>query len=118
MLLEENGTYFQTLNEKGKPLFDKRVTDFLNDIRIVGVDTTVNDKDRILIAASAVIPVFAFPTWQYHDLDEVIEYPDNFNENFETTGPDRYFRGLVDLLFVGQVANLAHCTLRRISGYF
>lgn len=95
MLLEENVTYFRRLNEKGKELFDRRITQFLNNISIVGVDTTVNDKDRILIAASAVIPVFAFPTWQYHVLDEVIVYPDNFNENFETTGPDRYFRGLV-----------------------
>ncbi len=94
-LLSYNISYYQRLNDKGKLLFEKKVVEFLNRVKITGVDTVVNDTDRILIASSAVIPVFAFPNWEYTVLEEVLIYPDNFNEQFLTTGPDRFFRGLV-----------------------
>ncbi len=94
-LLRYNVSYYTRLNEQGKLLFEQKIEDFISRYKITGVDTVANDTDRILIAASAIIPVFAYPDWEYTVLEEVLVYPDNFNENFLTTGPDRYFRGLV-----------------------
>jgi hypothetical protein len=94
-LLDYNISYYHRLNDKGKQLFEEKVVQFLNRVKIKGVGTAVNDTDKILIASSAIIPVFAFPDWEYTVLDEVLIYPDNFNEQFLTTGPNRYYRGLV-----------------------
>lgn len=94
-LLNYNVKYYSRLNDKGKELFERKVQEFLARYKITGVDTVVNDTDKILIAASAIIPVFAYPDWEYSVLEEVLVYPDNFNENFLTTGPDRYYRGLI-----------------------
>jgi hypothetical protein len=56
----------------------------------------VNDLDRILIAASAVIPIFGFPEWRYYNLRNVLLYADNFNEDsYSTTGNGRDVLGMV-----------------------
>ena len=49
----------------------------------------------ILVASSAIIPIFAFPHWQYLKLTEVLLYPSEFNENFETSGQGRAILGMV-----------------------
>ena len=44
--------------------------------------TKVEDLDRLLIASSAVIPLFGFPTWGYNYLHEVLLYPAAFDRDF------------------------------------
>jgi Mlc titration factor MtfA (ptsG expression regulator) len=100
IILNSEVKYYINLTEKNKRLFESSVERFLKTCKFTGVDTTVTEKDRILVAASAIIPVFPFPEWEYSVLNEVIIYPDNFNEEFETTGPDRFFRGLVGFGFL------------------
>ena len=75
--------------------FEKRVQLFLAGVKITGVNTTVEELDKVLIAASAVIPIFGFPEWEYTNLREVLLYPDSFNHDFEQSGSDRNVLGMV-----------------------
>lgn len=95
-LLEEHVDFYAFLKtSKDKELFEFKVLEFLANSRVTGVDTEVEDLDRLLVAASAIIPIFAFPNWVYHDLEEVLIYPTSFNEYFQTDGPDRRILGMV-----------------------
>ncbi len=76
--------FYRELNEAEKLQFEQRVQNFLSTTKITGVETQVDDTDRLLIGASAIIPVFYFPKWQYINLNEVLLYNNSFNEKFET----------------------------------
>ncbi|WP_426671905.1 zinc-dependent peptidase [Mucilaginibacter sp. McL0603] len=84
---------FLELNEKNR--FEKRVREFFREVRIEGVGTEVTDVDRVLIAASAVIPIFGFPEWKYKNLTNVILYPDTFDGEFQFEGGNRNILGMV-----------------------
>ncbi|MEM9819606.1 MAG: M90 family metallopeptidase [Bacteroidota bacterium] len=94
-ILQQKVTYYQTLDEEGQKLFEYKVQEFLLNCQITGVETSVALVDRILIAASAVIPIFAFPKWKYKNLDEVLLYPRMFSEDFRTQGEGRNILGMV-----------------------
>ncbi len=89
-LLIKHVAFYRNLDDAGQLLFRQKVQSFLGYVRIHGVDTTVDDLDKLLVAASAVIPIFGFPEWKYYNLTDVLLYPGNFSEtNFSTTGnPD------------------------------
>ena len=72
-------------------------SEFERQVRITGVETKVTDTDRLLVAASAVIPVFGFPQWKgYPNLREVLLYSDTFDDDdFSVEGEDRDTLGLV-----------------------
>ena len=55
----------------------------------------MEDIDRVLIAASASIPIFNFPGWEYINLHEVLLYPGTFNEDFDQGGSNRPITGMV-----------------------
>lgn len=87
--------FYRQLDEAGKARFEKRAEEFLSSVKITGVNAVVEDLDRLLIAAGAIIPVFGIPDWQYINLHEVLVYPGVFNQDFEQTGPDRPVAGMV-----------------------
>ncbi|MEO6671127.1 MAG: zinc-dependent peptidase [Ferruginibacter sp.] len=95
-LLEENVLFYSKLNPGDKQQFEKDVSDFLTDVKITGIDTIAEELDRHLIAAAAIIPIFYFKQWKYHNLQEVFLYSDSINMNFESTGnTDRNILGMV-----------------------
>lgn len=95
-ILAEKVSFYQSLNASDKTAFEKRMVQFLGRIRITGINTVVDDTDKVLVAASAIIPIFAFKNWEYNNLNEVLLYPDSFNEEFELeTGKDRPVLGMV-----------------------
>ncbi len=94
-MLAQEVPFYAGLNIDQKHLFEYKVMEFLANCTITAVDTTVEDLDKLLIAASAVIPIFAFPEWKYYNLDEVLLYPSCFNHDFETTGKNRRILGMV-----------------------
>ena len=60
------------------------------------VGTELNDTDRLLVASSAIIPLFGFPGWKYRKLKEVILYEGSFNQDYDTRqGKERNILGLV-----------------------
>lgn len=95
VILSSNIAFFRALDKKEQQQFEHEVREFLSYIKITGVGTSVDNLDRILVAASAVIPVFAFPEWKYHNLQEVLLYPDTFNNSFQTEGEGRSIMGMV-----------------------
>ena len=93
-LLEEHVSYYRSLGDEKKKLFEERVNHFLHHIRIEGVGTTVDDLDNVLVASSAIIPIFGFDDW-YYPLTNVLLYEDRFNADFQTTGDERNILGMV-----------------------
>lgn len=93
-LLEEHVSYYRSLSDEKKKLFEERVNHFLHHIRIEGVGTTVDDLDNVLVASSAIIPIFGFDDW-YYPLTNVLLYEDRFNADFQTTGDERNILGMV-----------------------
>lgn len=94
-LLEEQSVFYQELDSTRKYEFEQRVQAFLQQTRITGVNCTVEELDKLLIGASAIIPIFGFPGWEYVNLREVLLYPDSFNHDFEQEGANRSVLGMV-----------------------
>ena len=94
-LLNEHVAYYRALTADQKKSFADRVSHFLGQVRVEGVDTTVDDVDRVLVASSAIIPIFGFEGWDYYRLTNVLLYADRFNADYETTGTDRNILGMV-----------------------
>jgi Mlc titration factor MtfA (ptsG expression regulator) len=95
VILENNIAFYRGLNKEEKIRFEDDLRFFLGYIRITGVNTPVENLDRIFVAASAVIPVFAFPGWKYYNLREVLLYGDAINSDFQTEGAERNILGMV-----------------------
>ena len=66
--------------------FRQLVQVFLDEVRITGIRTDVDDTVRVLVAASAAIPIFGFHDWEYHRLGEVLVYPASFGDAYQTKG--------------------------------
>ncbi|MEP7371803.1 MAG: M90 family metallopeptidase [Chitinophagaceae bacterium] len=112
-LLKENVGFYRRLDDAGKVNFENRVQHFLSTTRITGVKTTVEDIDKVLIGASAIIPIYAFNDWEYINLREVLLYPETFSENFQTEGGDRAVMGMVGNGPMQQVMILSQHALRQ-----
>ena len=95
VILTEKAAYYNALSAEEKTQFEYRVQEFLLNCRITGIDVDTDETDNVLVAASAIIPVFKFPDWRYSNLFEVLIYPGAFNDKFETTGPERSILGMV-----------------------
>jgi len=96
-LLMENVDFYKKLSPVDRGKFKNKIVDFLNETYIEGVGTPIADLDKILVASSAVIPVFNFPEWHYTNLSSVLLYPENFNEELEydMLGENKRISGLV-----------------------
>ena len=66
-ILLNHVSYYQRLTKKSRLRFEEKIKDFLSYVRIDGVDTAAEDLDILLVACSAVIPVFGFKNWKYHN---------------------------------------------------
>lgn len=96
-LLMDNVQFYRKLNKQRQVEFQQRLMQFISEVYIEGVGLEITDLDKILIACSAVIPVFGFKEWYYNNLSGVLLYPDNFNEDMEfaDTAESRNIGGLV-----------------------
>ena len=112
-LLLEHVPFYQQLPENKRPEFENRVQLFLAQVKITGTGTVVEDIDRVLIAASAIIPIFNFPGWEYINLHEVLLYPDSFNHAFEQYGPYRDILGMVGTGVMNRIMILSQAELRQ-----
>jgi MtfA peptidase len=94
-LLKANVPFYDELTPTQQTVFEERMQLFLARVRITGVNTKVEEIDRVLVAASAIIPIFGFPGWEYVQLNEVLLYPDSFNQEFAQEGHGRDTLGMV-----------------------
>lgn len=77
-ILSEKVAFYERLRSSEKSEFERKVHIFLLNVQIAGVGTEVTHEDRILVAAGAVIPIFRFQHWHYHNLQLVEIHPDTF----------------------------------------
>jgi Mlc titration factor MtfA (ptsG expression regulator) len=112
-LLNDHVQFYRQLDEEGKKKFEEKLQHFLSGIRITGVRTTVEDIDRVLIGASAIIPIYAFADWEYINLNEVLLYPETFSEEFRQEGDHRNVEGMVGSGAMQYVMVLSQHALRQ-----
>ena len=97
-ILREQVAFFVALDDAGKARFRQLVQIFLDEVRITGIRTEVDATIRVLVAASAAIPIFGFHDWEYRRLREVLIYPDSFDDAYQSTGgSDEHILGMVGL---------------------
>ncbi|WP_367389113.1 zinc-dependent peptidase [Lewinella sp. LCG006] len=94
-VLNEKVKYYQNLPTEEQNRFEQAVLQFFEDVVITGIETELTDTDRLLVAASATIPLFGFPGWRYHNLNEVLLYENTFNHDYQTEGEERNILGMV-----------------------
>jgi Mlc titration factor MtfA (ptsG expression regulator) len=112
-ILNERVVFYQQLTTERKKEFENRMMNFLSQVRITGVKTTVEDEDKVFIAASAVIPIFGFKDWEYVNLNEVLLYPDSFGHEFEQEGQHRNTLGMVGTGAMNHMMILSQLELRQ-----
>ena len=87
-VLQRDVAFFRALEPEAQRRFRRQVQVFLGEKRITGIDVEVDATTRVLAAASAIIPIFGFPGWEWHQIREVLIYPTRFTQDFsigETT---------------------------------
>ncbi len=94
-LLDVHVNYYHKLNKRDSKKFEAMIANFLADVNIEGVGTEITDVDRLLVASSAVIPVFGLGDWRYNNLTNVILYPDTFDKDYQFEGNNRSILGMV-----------------------
>jgi MtfA peptidase len=112
-ILQQEVPFYRQLNASEKFSFERRVQHFLGKVKVTGIKTTVEDIDRVLVAASAIIPIFNFDNWQYINLHEVLLYPDSFNHEFEQQGAGRDILGMVGSGAMNNMMILSQLELRQ-----
>jgi len=111
-ILQSHIAFFRALPDPEKERFRQIVKVFLDEVRITGIRTEVYDTVRVLVAASAAIPIFGFHHWEYHGLGEVLVYPGSFGEKYQTTGSaDENTLGMVGLKHLSGVMILSKPSL-------
>lgn len=75
-ILQNRVGFYHTLKtEEDKQRFEKMLQLFLSEKRITGIDVEIDDLTKVLVASSAIIPIFGFRDWEYRNLGEVLVFP-------------------------------------------
>jgi Mlc titration factor MtfA (ptsG expression regulator) len=94
-LLNNHVDFYVRLDKNKRLLFEQKVADFLASIKIESVGLEITTLDKLLVASSAIIPIFGFTDWEYKNLTTVLLYPDTFNKDFQFEGGERNIMGMV-----------------------
>lgn len=115
-ILLERVAFYNQLDQKDRTAFEQRVQLFLAEKRIQGIDTDIDAAVRLMVASSAIIPVFAFPGYTYPHVNEVLIYPNSFDSSFQTqrySGHREYISGMVGNRFMNGTVALSKADLAR-----
>jgi Mlc titration factor MtfA (ptsG expression regulator) len=94
-ILNTQVAYYSSLHDDEKTRFKQEVQVFLGEKRLTGIETEIDDKCRVLVAASAIIPAFGFPDWEYDELGEILIYPYDFDKDYDFHSAGGNILGLV-----------------------
>jgi Mlc titration factor MtfA (ptsG expression regulator) len=111
-ILVQNVAFYAALPAEEKLRFEHKVQEFLLNCRITGIQVDVDLTDELLVAASAIIPIFAFPQWKYTNLFEVLLYSGSFNDKFQISAPDSNILGMVGTGYMEGKMILSKAALR------
>ena len=82
-VLQRDVVFFRVLDAVEKDRFRKDLKLFLGEKRVTGIGMELDTTTRVLAAASAVIPIFGFPRWEWDQIEEVLIYPSRFSQDFQ-----------------------------------
>ncbi len=96
VVLQKDVAFFRALQPEEKIRFRNELMIFLAEKRITGIKTDIDTRTLVLVGASAIIPIFGFPEWEWDQINEVLVYPSRFGTNFDFEGGDgRHTLGMV-----------------------
>ena len=81
-MLQRDVLFFRVLEPAAQVRFRQQVQLFLGEKRVTGIRLQLDTTTRVLTAASAIIPIFGFPDWEWDQINEVLVYPNRFDEHF------------------------------------
>ena len=93
--LLDHVAFYRALSEFDRGEFEKKILLFLETTEVVGLKVEVEQGDRLLVAASAVILVWNIQHWHYFNLRWVILVPGSFNKKLEFGQIDSAIHGMV-----------------------
>ncbi len=85
-VLQADVAFFRALEPDEQVRFRREVQTFIGEKRITGIKTDVDTRTLVLAAASAVIPIFGFPEWEWDQISEILIYPSRFDGEFNVGG--------------------------------
>lgn len=83
-ILKQKVAYYNRLSLDDKLIFQKKIALFLSEATISGVGVVIDDSIRLLVASSAVIPVFRFVRWRYANMGEILIYNGEVNTDLSS----------------------------------
>ncbi|MEJ5996030.1 M90 family metallopeptidase [Pedobacter sp. Du54] len=111
-LLRTNVDFYVRLDKVKRQIFEQKIATFLSEVKIEGVGLEIKPLDKLLIASSAVIPIFGMDKWKYKNLTSVLLYPDTFNKDFQFEGSERNIMGMVGTGYMNGQMILSQTALR------
>jgi Mlc titration factor MtfA (ptsG expression regulator) len=95
-ILRREVVFFRTLDPEEQGRFRRELQVFLGEKLVTGIKMELDATTRVLAAASAIIPIFGFPEWEWDQISEVLVYPDRFDRDFAfESGDQRHTLGMV-----------------------
>ena len=95
-ILQREVVFFRALEPQEQKRFRRELQVFLGEKRITGIKLDLDTTTRVLTAASAIIPIFGFPDWEWDQISEILVYPGRFDKEFSfDSGTQRHTLGMV-----------------------
>ena len=82
-VLQRDVAFFRVLDPDAQQRFRRQVQVFLGEKLVTGIRMQLDATTRVLTAASAIIPIFGFPDWEWDAISEVLVYPNRFDGEFQ-----------------------------------
>lgn len=95
IILREEVDFYNRLPFSEQLEFQKRIQTFLSRTKITGIKTPISDKEKVLVAAAGLIPIYHIGESSYPNLDEVLIYPNSFTKDHQLEGVNRNVSGMV-----------------------
>ena len=95
-ILQREVVFFRVLDPEDQKRFRRELQVFLGEKHITGIKLELDTTTRVLAAASAIIPIFGFPEWEWDQISEILVYPVRFDRDFAfSSGTQRHTLGMV-----------------------
>jgi MtfA peptidase len=88
-ILQREVVFFRALDPEDQARFRRELQVFLGEKLVTGIGFDMDTTTRVLTAASAVIPIFGFPEWEWDQISEVLVYPDRFDQAYAFEGDEQ-----------------------------
>lgn len=103
-VLQRDVVFFRVLDAPAQQRFRRQLQVFLGEKRITGIKMPLDTTTRVLAAASAIIPIFGFPEWEWDQITEVLVYPNRFDGEFQFV--DVHGRNILGMVGTGSLNRL------------